>query len=279
MSQNPIAKDIHIVFQVLNWLHSDHQTQYQLLPNAKLLLINLASHKGIEGIFPSIDTLSKELNLAKRYVITLLNQLSKQKLIKIVKKKGCHNVYFLTIPFEKLTRTSDPQCTTTSDLSSKSYPQVVIPRSPVDSELVIPRSPPLVIPRSPDWCSTDHPNNKVITKINNKERALSVFEPSEEARALARELSVDVNIECDSFLRKGPLHKTQEAFMNWIRQSHRFHQKPNHDLGSVVKEIYAPVNRMEFHVSKKNIVNKVDIDSGGRTSERIAGLQDKWKTH
>jgi hypothetical protein len=56
-----MTKDIHIVFDVLNFLHSDAVKEYDILPIDKLILINLASHNGPKGICPSIDRIAQEL--------------------------------------------------------------------------------------------------------------------------------------------------------------------------------------------------------------------------
>jgi len=96
MSAN--TKEIHIVFQVLNFLHGDHYSVTLLTPNEKLLLIALASHKGIKGICPSISLLAKELKITIRSVERQLRKMEALELIQIQENIGKPHDYFLYIP-------------------------------------------------------------------------------------------------------------------------------------------------------------------------------------
>jgi DNA-binding MarR family transcriptional regulator len=91
-------KDIHIVFQVLNFLKSDHHLAQITTPAEHLLLINLASHKGDKGICPSVSTLVKELKLTKMTVIRSLQRWEELEVLQIQKNGGKKNYYFLYIP-------------------------------------------------------------------------------------------------------------------------------------------------------------------------------------
>ena len=92
MSTN--SKEIHIVFRVLNFIYSPLVEKYNLLANDKLLLINLAKHKGAYGIFPSQKTLAKELELSVRYIRERLHYLASLGLI-LIKRKGVAHYYEL----------------------------------------------------------------------------------------------------------------------------------------------------------------------------------------
>jgi len=143
-------KDIHIVFQVLNFIFGWQSDDYTLLPFHRLLLIALARHKGIKGIYPSIATLAKELKVSSRYVKTSLLHLESLKLIAIDRDNGRSSRYYLDFlqPTEHLQITGDPQFT---------------------GELQI--TPPSIC-RSPHRASVDHPiNTEEELKRNNRERA------------------------------------------------------------------------------------------------------------
>lgn len=126
------AKDVHIVFQVLNFLHGEDSAQLNLLPNDKLILINLASHNGPQGICPSFSRIAKELKLSRRYVLKRIENLTKINLISAHQTMGLRNRYTLNFP-----KSSDLQITSciknTSDLqdttSDLQITGVVIPRS------------------------------------------------------------------------------------------------------------------------------------------------------
>lgn len=93
-----MAKEIHIVFQVLNFLHSDHHLAMITTPAEHLLLINLASHKGIKGICPSLSLIAKELKLTKMTVIRSIERWEELEIIHRRKEAGKRNYYFLSIP-------------------------------------------------------------------------------------------------------------------------------------------------------------------------------------
>jgi hypothetical protein len=89
-----MSKEIHIVFQVLNYLHSNNSLD--LIDAEKLVLITLASHKGVKGIYPSVKTLARELKKGESTVRRLIAQLKDKKLIEVETMLGKANHYFLT---------------------------------------------------------------------------------------------------------------------------------------------------------------------------------------
>lgn len=91
-------KDIHIVFQVLNFLHSDHHSALITSGTEHRVLINLASHKGEKGIFPSIPTIAHELKLKPRCIQRALKKWESLGIIAIEENAGKNNHYFLYIP-------------------------------------------------------------------------------------------------------------------------------------------------------------------------------------
>lgn len=94
MAEN--SKEIHIVFQVLNFLCGSGSEPYNLSSDEKFLLIVLARHKGAKGIYPSITTLSKELKRSRRSIMRYLKVLEEKQLINIDKKLGYSNHYELS---------------------------------------------------------------------------------------------------------------------------------------------------------------------------------------
>lgn len=102
-----MSKEIHIVFQVINFIHSPESKQYNLLQIDKLLLINLASHKGYKGICPSISTICKEMKIKRRQIIYRLKYLQSISLISILRTFGKSNQYDVILPCQ----TSALECT------------------------------------------------------------------------------------------------------------------------------------------------------------------------
>jgi len=93
-----VNKNIHIVFQVLNFLHSDHHSAMITSGTEHRVLTNLASHKGDKGIFPSIPTIAKELKLGTRVVYRAIQKWVSLNIIEIESDAGKNNHYLLYIP-------------------------------------------------------------------------------------------------------------------------------------------------------------------------------------
>lgn len=87
-------KDIHLVFQLLNFLTSDEIEKYNLLLIDKWILTILAKHNGKEGIFPSQVTIAKKARIDLRYLERRLKYLKSIGLISTQRIKRSLNYYF-----------------------------------------------------------------------------------------------------------------------------------------------------------------------------------------
>lgn len=199
-------KVTHIVFQVLNYLFSS-QHKTKLLPVDKLILITLASHKGVKGIFPMQETLADEVGTSLRYMKTRLKYLEKNGFI-FVEQINRKNHYHLTF------------LSTASDL------QITSPKTTGDLQITS-----QVIYRSPHRGSTDATINKVSNKVRTergrKGRAhpLSLpFEPNEESTEQAKRAGLtweEANIALEKFVNhycESGIEKTDWQLMlqNWL---------------------------------------------------------------
>jgi hypothetical protein len=182
-------KTIHVVFQVLNFLHGSDSIEYKLLPIDKLILINLASHKGIKGIFPSQQTISKELKYDVRELRRRLKHLEDVGLI-YVDKVNRKNYYYLRFLYELSTIEGvQPPYKLSTGYSIEGV-------QPLSYRVY---SPPM------RGC-TAPPNNKVITKkekrgVRNTSRPSPFpksFYPDKQSIQLAQELKIAETI-LDSF--------------------------------------------------------------------------------
>lgn len=88
-------KEIHIVFQVLNFVLSPDADDLKLLPIDRLFLLALAKHQGIRGIYPTTNTLASELNISPTYVKRIINRLDAFGIIKVDRKYGTTHHYHL----------------------------------------------------------------------------------------------------------------------------------------------------------------------------------------
>src|ERR1043165_6962937 len=90
---------MHIVFQVLNFVYGEECLKYDLLPIDKLLLIALAKHHGPKGIYPSQQTLAKELHITERHTRERLCYLRSKSLIFIddTKRQNHYKLIFLSL--------------------------------------------------------------------------------------------------------------------------------------------------------------------------------------
>jgi hypothetical protein len=187
-------KTVHIVFQVINFLHGDLSKSYKLLPIDKLILITLASHHGAKGIFPGQKILTKELGIKLRHLQYRLTHLEKTGLI-LIEKMGRRHFYHLQI--------DAPQC---------AYPETI----------GAPQCAQQVHYSASNRCTTVRHKNKVSNKVNNRERALSVFEPDESNLILAHDLRLNVAAELDSFMNRHKGSKTQYEFGRWMKASKEY---------------------------------------------------------
>ncbi len=91
-------KEIHIVFQVLNFLHSDHHYAIITCPNEHRVLINLASHNGVKGICPSIPTVAYELKIHADTVRRAIQKWQSLEVVEVERNPGKASSYLLSIP-------------------------------------------------------------------------------------------------------------------------------------------------------------------------------------
>jgi hypothetical protein len=97
-------KEIHIVFQVTNFILSPRADELKLLPIERLLLLALAKHHGKRGIYPSTHTLSKELSKSPTYIKRIINRLDKLGIIFVDRKFGtCHHYFLLFLSTDRST--------------------------------------------------------------------------------------------------------------------------------------------------------------------------------
>jgi hypothetical protein len=195
-------KAIHIVFQVLNYVLSPNHIDNRLLPVHRLLLIALAKHHGVKGIYPSTTTLAKELNVSPRYIKTCINYLETANILRIERKNGRSNHYFLEF--------------LSTDQGSVDHRCTPDHRGTVDhptGELQI--TPPV---------NCGSPNqNKYQNKRNNTERrkkaALTLsddFVPSKQSVKKAEEVGLtedEANYEFDKFMNH--YQEKQEEKTDW----------------------------------------------------------------
>jgi hypothetical protein len=158
---------------------------YDLLPNDERILTNLASYHGENGIIcPSLNTVSKQLSISKRYIIDRLTHLQSLGLIKI-NKKIKHNGEFSNNSYELLfAGGSEPENTTVvNPRSPPSEPEITTQDRGVVNHSTLPPSDlqftTLVNPRSPGGelqCKNikELTTNKT-TKDKNKDIAQSAF--------------------------------------------------------------------------------------------------------
>lgn len=129
-------KEIHIVFQVLNFIFGALSHPYNLSPDEKILLIALARHKGAKGIYPSITTLAKELKRSRRSIMRYLKVLNEKQLINIDKNLGCSNRYKLS-PTSVNCVTGDVHVTSDTPVTGLVTTEVTTSDTPVTQSIKI----------------------------------------------------------------------------------------------------------------------------------------------
>jgi hypothetical protein len=244
-----MSKNIHIVFQVLNFLYSIESKKFNLLPNDERILINLAHHNGPKGIFPSVKTIAKELNITDRYVRERLSFMAGKKVILIDKNDGKRNSYLLhfllSINETEFYNNLSDSCPTTE-------PQFT-------PELQFTPEPQFHIPLNPSSATPEPQFRHITTKdqpINNKDKrkehlqkrdasktAISKnFTPNENHAKLANQFDLKLERERDSFIDYYKAHGKRminwnSAFNNWLRKSSEFKgksmQKEHHVTSSI----------------------------------------------
>lgn len=110
--EKKVVKEIHIVFQILNFITSPQAHFYKLTADEKLFILVLAKHKGQKGIYPSLNTLAKELNRHPSSVKRTLKRLEQKGLIYVERGMGRSSHYYLTFPEGYLSTTGSVHATT-----------------------------------------------------------------------------------------------------------------------------------------------------------------------
>jgi hypothetical protein len=182
-------KTIHIVFQVLNFLSDPVLSfSFQLTADEKLLLLFLAKHKGHKGIYPSLQTLAKELHVHYRNVRRTLDRLKKKKLVIVDYVPGKSSNYILMIPLTQGVDAPTPdQPSETPRASTPSHPG----RTRPDTQGV----------HAPQ---SDKRNNRVNKTERARKRApLSAFwKPSEQNMIKCHEIANKVGKSTDDLITK-----------------------------------------------------------------------------
>ena len=190
-----MEKTIHIVFQVLNFLSDPILSfSFELTADEKLLLLFLAKHKGQKGIYPSLQTLAKELHIHYRNVRRTLDRLKKKKLVIVDYVPGKSSNYILMIPLTQGAHApTQVQVNETPRASTPSHPG----RTRPDTQGV----------HAPQ---SDKRNNRV----NKTERApLSLaWLPNDQNLNKAREIGAKVGKSADDLITKfRNIQKSKEA--------------------------------------------------------------------
>lgn len=200
-------KNIHIVFQVLNFVSNYCSIDYQLTTTDRLLLLILAKHHGVKGIYPSFTTLAKELKVTPRQVQKRILYLESQDLLIVDRKKGKSNYYTLS-------KVIHNQGT-------------VVPYSAADQGTPVPYTQELQdtnqgTPVPP--INTDNQNRRNKTERGRDKTAppsLSDFLPDETNLMLCGDLNLNPVDELASFKARysGKTHALQYEFSRWLKDS------------------------------------------------------------
>lgn len=238
-----MSKEIHIVFQVLNFLSGSHPITHLLLPTDKLLLIYLAKYKGNKGIFPSITTLARELKMNRHYLMRRLKILEENNLISLIKKHGSCHQYFIHIP----TQTGDSQVTGYLEVTSDSQvTKLVTPRLRTGDSQV----PQLDIEELNKNLLKDIGNtqNKKRAPLPRKSQLPETFEPNETHLALLKDLDMQEELEKfrDYHVTKATTTTKRgwdAAFRTWLRNAYKFKQQRGNQNGKAYETQAARVAR------------------------------------
>jgi len=96
-------KDVHVVFQVMNFVYSEEIDKYHILDIDKHILILLAKFYGPKGIFPSTATLAKLLRKTPTYIKMRINILDEKNIISVIRKTGKAHQYILNFLLDQST--------------------------------------------------------------------------------------------------------------------------------------------------------------------------------
>lgn len=226
-------KDIHVVFQVLNFLRNSDVIEYKLLPADKLLLIFLASHFGTQGIFPNQSTLAKEMQCSIRHVRARLKYLQEINLISIncIKRKHHYSLLFLS--------TEGPPLSTEEEVQ---FPY----KEPVNHPIEEPQFPSQrnhSSSQSGTTVPTNRYNNNQLNKIERSaKRSTSLpinFKPDEESVQLGQSLGLSDEIVFkfrDYCLSKASRsYDWQSTFRNFMRSEAEYRKR--NQKNEIVSEV------------------------------------------
>jgi AraC-like DNA-binding protein len=102
------SKEIHLTFQVFNFLSSsEERASYKLVPFERELLLFLSKHIGHKGICPSVQTLAKEMNCSDRTLRRYFASLTEKKLLTVEYKLGKPSQYNILLPRTISVRTEE----------------------------------------------------------------------------------------------------------------------------------------------------------------------------
>lgn len=187
-----MKKEIHIVFQVLNFIAGQESAPYTLSASEQMLLIMLTKHKGTKGIYPSITTLAKELKRSRRSVQYDLESLQAKKLIKIDQIPGKSNQYSIS----EVIHTHATDCT-----------------------------PPMQPSAYTHATGCTQSDNKKKTDKENREGALSFsFHPKPHHHELAKQRGIDVHFVLNKYLdncRSNNKQPSDANFTGWLEREKR----------------------------------------------------------
>jgi hypothetical protein len=199
------GKEIHIVFQVLNFIHSQYSPN--LTNQEKLLLINLASHKGIKGMCPGVLTLSKELKKNERSVYRIIKSLEQKNLLTVQRLDGKANTYlfnFLSTPDNIVTpdRTITPDKLVSEPLTNLSLTPdklVAIITNEITNEItnIPPAAKKTILTRAK---KEQEQKNTVKEKNKCKSFLTSDFWPDRTGIELCQSLNLDMKFQLDQFM-------------------------------------------------------------------------------
>lgn len=197
---------MHIVFEVMNFVYSDQAKD--LFSIDKHVLIVLAKHHGPKGIYPSVDTLSKELNSAEKTIRRSLLRLSSLELIKIESNPGHTSHYSFTEKVIHTLVTCDRSVTVTA-VTGDQPPRSFEAHTPVTRDQRSYKRDQIIL-------STQRGETKKPSRSPS-----GFFEPSSENQKLAEELKLDLQNELRKFRLDqkvyGRKHKDEQAaFELWL---------------------------------------------------------------
>jgi hypothetical protein len=252
MSDN--KKEIHAVFQVLNFISNPPPT-IKLSSDEQILLVFLAKHKGSKGIYPSIPTLARELTRDERCIRRTIKRLKDKKIIIIDKNIGKNNHYKLS--------------------TSQGVDALTITHNTQGVDALTPRA------YTPETQGVDALQSvKRSNKKQEREISLSIFEPDEANILLAKDLSVDLYENLNSFRERHKGNKTQYEFGRWLKKNKEYLESKKNKQKVQAAEAYSAVNHMPFYESpRKAELIKRDLTMEPVKIEKMLPFREQLKIY